>query len=90
MVHKAKKSIIEREFSTVTGKDKFHIELNNHILIDKKRIEKTVGDRIKKGDIITEYTTDDGKPLLEKIYTKEWIINKYPEIAKKNKIYMEK
>jgi len=89
MTHSRSKSIIQREFRTVTGHNKAHIELDNHILVSKKRIEKTVGDRIKKKDIITEYTIDDGKPLLEKIYTKEWIVNKYPEISKKTKTYRE-
>lgn len=81
------KSIIEREFKRVTGKDKIHIELDNHTLINKSRIEKSIGDKIKIGDIITEYTVDDGKPLLEKKYSKEWVVNRYPEIANKDKIY---
>jgi len=75
-------TFIERSFYRVTGKTHGHIELDNHLLVRKGSIKFSIGDRIKKGDIITSYMIDDGKNLLESISVKEFNANKYPDISR--------
>jgi hypothetical protein len=78
-------TFIERSFYKVTGKTHNMIELDDHLLVRKGSIKLSIGDRIKKGDIITSYMIDDGKNLLESVSVKEFNANKYPDISKKKR-----
>lgn len=72
--------ITEIKTYKITDINKYYVTLNNHILIDKKRIKLTIGDKLKINDIITNLIIDYDKHLLECLYFKGFNENHYKEL----------